>query len=180
MKTFIYLTTCLLAALVPFIHHSSARPADSSTERMLNSFQGAPLSPMAMTESETEFYADFPGKTGYFAVDGRPGESVFLRYTENPTRKLHPAETCFRANGYKTEFSDNVLARVPELSDQDLEWSQFTVVEKGRPFRVRQCIVSLSSGRVWADIPAWYWQTTFSSDDSGPWVAVTWQLPGDQ
>ena len=178
MRIVIYLLTCAVAALVPFIHRSVAQPAHPVAGRLLSTFQGASLSPMAMTEAEEKFYADFPGATGYFAVDGRPGESVFLRYTETPTRKLHAAETCYRATGFKTSFSDNVTARVPELSDKDLEWSEFTIVDMGRPFRVRQCVVSLSSDRAWADIPAWYWQTTFSSDDSGPWLAITWQLPG--
>ena len=180
MRTFVYLITCAVAGLVPFVHHSSAQPAHPVAGQLLNTFQGASLSPVAMTEGEEKFYADFPGMTGYFAVDGRSGESVFLRYTEAPTRKLHPAENCYRANGYETRFRDNVLASVPELSDEDLKWSEFTIVDKGRPFRVRQCVVSLSSGRAWADIPAWYWQTTFSSDDIGPWLAVTWQLPGGQ
>ena len=128
---------------------------------------------------ERTFYADFPGVTGCFALVGRASESLFLRYTETPTRLLHSADGCYRASGYALEFTDNTLLRIDELAEHPIAWSQFRITETEGRFLIRQCVVSLSADRSYADVPAWYWQTMFSSDDPGPWLAITWKLPDE-
>jgi hypothetical protein len=177
MKTFLYIGACVLAFMMPFFPADTQPIASSGTLDSISSFRNAPLIPMEMSAAEESFYADFPGATGYFTVDGRPGESVFLRHTEKPTRLLHSAEGCYRASGYELEYIDNIMLTVDEFTDRELIWSQFRIVDGGRSFLIRQCIVSLSTDRQYADVPAWYWQTMFSSGDPGPWLAVTWKLP---
>lgn len=176
MKSIVFVITCIIVMLLPLMHGQSEGPRAQATYDFIGSFQGHKLSRVAITGSEFEFYADFPGATGFFTVDGRPGQSVFLRYTDQPTRLLHSAEGCYRASGFEVEFTDNVLLQVEELSDEALQWSQFRINGEEKPFLIRQCILSLSTGQTYADVPAWYWQTTFSSDDNGPWLAVTWKL----
>lgn len=177
MKTIVYLCTCTMVMLIPFIYAESGSRDLKISYEFITTFQGAELMPVTMGKSESAFYTNFPGVTGYFTLNGRPKENVFLRYTEEPTRMLHSAEGCYRASGFELEFTDNVRLRVEELSDKSVQWSQFRIQEKEEPFLIRQCIVSLSSNLTYSDVPAWYWQTTFSSDDLGPWLAVTWKLP---
>ena len=177
MRTALLLAVCLAASLAPLRHADRPAVSRSADFEFPVTFRSAPLEPAEMTRVEVEFYAEFPGCTGFFTLKDRPGESVFLRYAEQPTRRLHPAEGCYRASGYAVEYVDNVLATVEELSDQPLTWGQFRITEAGKAFLVRQCVISKADGRSYADVPGWYWQTMFSSDDLGPWLAVTWVLP---
>lgn len=177
MKWVLYLATCMCCALLPLLQADGESPKEVTSYEFIKTFQRAHLQPLDMSVGEREFYSDFPGATGYFALDGRPGENVFLRYTEQTTRKLHAAEGCYRASGYELEYANNVTVLVDELADSPIQWSQFKYSEGNGVFLVRQCIISLNTRTTYADIPAWYWQTTFSSDDPGPWLAVTWKLP---
>lgn len=177
MRTTVFIGTCVLVMLIPFFQADTGTSKRQVAHEFITTFRHSGLSQVEMSLGESKFYSNFPGVTGYFVVDGRPGESVFLRYTEEPTRMLHSAEGCYRASGCDIGFTDNVLLRVEELSDEAVQWSQFRISDRGEAFLVRQCVMSLSSGKVYADVPAWYWQTTFSSEDRGPWLAVTWKLP---
>lgn len=177
MKWFLFLSSCLAAAVLPCFGVSEGQMRRHDSYEFITTFRGNSLLPVAMTDGEAAFYDDFPGATGYFNIDDRPGESVFLRYVEQPTRKLHAAEGCYRASGYQIEYSDNVQVRVEELSEEPLQWSQFSIREGDCLFWVRQVTLSLTTGASYPDVPAWYWQTMFSSRDPGPWLSVTWKLP---
>jgi hypothetical protein len=177
MKSLAFAFTCVVVSLIPLFQGGSKGIEKRPTYAFINSFQGAGLHPVPMKKAEKDFYSGFPGQTGYYSIDGRPGESLFLRYTEQPTRMLHSAEGCYKASGFEIEFTDNVVLQVAELGNDPIEWSQFRSVDRQNHFLVRQCVLSLSTGRSYSDIPAWYWQTNFTSDDPGPWLAVTWRLP---
>ncbi|UCG61365.1 MAG: hypothetical protein JSV52_13750 [Candidatus Zixiibacteriota bacterium] len=177
MKSLVYIGTCLVAFIYPILYPKAETRQVLQDYEFITTFQGSELAPLEMGETEQRFYNGFPGRTGYFRVKGRPGESVFIRYTETPTRMLHSVEGCYRAAGYDVQFTDNVVVSIPELSSEVLHCSQFRIAEDEHPYLVRQCIVSMSSCKQYSDIPAWYWQTMFSSRDNGPWLAVTWKLP---
>ena len=178
MKLIIHGVICVIACCLPFMAKSGHRAIEATSDyRPIDRFDGAGLVAASMSPQEQEFYKEFPGRVAYFRLDGRPGETVFLRYTESPTRQLHPAETCLRARGLDVTECDKVAKAVAELSDRPLTWSRCVVKEDSRSTEVLQTIVSLPDRRNYSDIPSWYWLTTFSNDDPGPWLAVVWCRP---
>ena len=176
MKTFLFVMSCMAIAIIPLIRSEERLTVQAATFKAIETFQGNQLLQYPLSGIENQFYAEFPGTALFHHVAGKKGEAVFLRFIEKPSRKLHAAETCYRANGTKIESTDHITATVPELSDSAIVWSQFRVPSEKQTFLIRQCVISQSTGRSYADVPAWYWQTTFTSTDPGPWLAVTWKL----
>ncbi len=179
MKISIYIITCAIIFIIPIAGTDIKSQHELSSYQFVKTFNGNVLIPVEISKAEREFYQQFPGATGSYTLKEQSGQSVFFRYTEKPTRMLHSAEGCYRASGYKTEFTDNIKVSVTELSSEPLPWSQFRIKEGETPFLIRQCIVSLSADITYSDVPSWYWQTMFSSDDKGPWLAITWRIPED-
>jgi len=121
-----------------------------------------PLVPVALSDVERRFAADFPGSIARFSNGSR---TVVLRDVERPTRRLHPAVDCYRALGYAIAHErlerdgDGRLARC------------FEARLHGRGLRVCERIVD-AAGRVDTDVSAWYWNAILGRS-KGPWRAST-------
>lgn len=154
----------LLAALWPLLAPATTA---SATNRIAHEwpvqFEGRTLRPLALSPVEQRFAEDFPGQLGRF-TDGQ--RSIVLRQVLRPTRKLHPAEDCFRALGYRIEQTQ-LRQRV---GGQGL---QRCFVVTREDVRLQVCdYIEDAAGQSFSDTSAWYW-SALSGRSTGPWQAVT-------
>ncbi len=162
------LIALLLAALWPLL---APAPTASEAARVAHEwpvqFEGRTLRPLALSPVEQRFAEDFPGQLGRF-TDGQ--RSIVLRQVLRPTRKLHPAEDCFRALGYRIEQTQ--LRQRPGV--QGLQRC-FVVTREG--LRLQVCdYIEDAAGQSFSDTSAWYW-SALSGRSAGPWQAVTVASP---
>lgn len=160
-----FTASCLLAAALPLREARDERSGAEASSRFPGwptTFEGRTLEALPLTERETRFAADFPGRIGRFS-DGQ--REVVLRWVEVPTRQLHPAEDCFRGLGY---------AITPRPSGREADgttWHRFHAERGGTALRVSEAISDGAGGR-WTDTSAWYWSALLGGTP-GPWWAVT-------
>ncbi|MBD9680177.1 exosortase Q [Pseudomonas sp. PDM18] len=154
----------LLAMLWPFLSPATtASEAARVAHEWPVQFEGRALRPLALSPVEQRFAADFPGQLGRF-TDGQ--RSIVLRQVLRPTRKLHPAEDCFRALGYRIEQTQ-LRQRVGAQGLQRC----FVVTSEG--LRLQVCdYIEDAAGQSFSDTSAWYW-SALSGQSAGPWQAVT-------
>jgi len=130
-------------------------------------WQGKSLQPASLTELDTRFSDQFPGALARFHADQY---RILYRYLEEPSRQLHAGAVCYQAHGYRLQ---------PEPAWKDAKgslWSTYIVDKKGVRLLVREQIRSLSTGRTWPDVSAWYWGVSMGKDP-GPWLAATIAKP---
>ncbi|WP_448678459.1 exosortase Q [Pseudomonas nicosulfuronedens] len=158
----------LLAMLWPLLAPASTAPeATRVAHEWPVRFEGRALRPLALSPVEQRFAEDFPGQLGRF-TDGQ--RSIVLRQVLRPTRKLHPAEDCFRALGYRIEQTQ--LRQRP--GTQGLQRC-FVVTRES--VRLQVCdYIEDAVGQSFSDTSAWYW-SALSGRSTGPWQAVTVASP---
>ncbi|QTN32299.1 archaeosortase/exosortase family protein [Akkermansiaceae bacterium] len=150
------------AAAAPLF--SMAKPPDEiSSAPPLHRFGGQPVTQVALTAAEENFYADFPG---YIAVYEGDGFKLTVRHVTRATRKLHPASHCLRAEGF------SIGEKTTRTDDAGGHWLTYTATRNGIPRTVRERIRRAEGGGQWAEISAWYW-SAFLRPSDGPWVAET-------
>ena len=159
-----YIVACVLAGLMPLLSATS-EPSGVGREADFTAWpaelNGAPLTPMPLTELEQRFAADFPGKIGRF-TDGK--REIIIRWVTEPTRKMHFASDCFQGLGY-------TVKPLPVHRDkQGALWSSFAASKGNERLRVYERIYS-DQGESWTDVSAWYWSALHK--ESGPWWALT-------
>lgn len=125
--------------------------------------EGAPLVPTPLLPLEARLAADFPGNIAAFEADG---SRVVMRRIAQPTRQLHPVETCLRAGGYRV--TPRPAFRHPESG----LWGVVQAAKSGQSFRVRETVRSADGRTTWTDVSAWYWDALLHPD-RGPWLAIT-------
>ena len=158
----VLLLAALLAALTPLLAEDDSDAAPVAVPAWPHEFQGRPLTPLPMTEQDRRFLAGFPGAVARF-TDGE--RNFILRWVTQPTRKLHPAEDCYRGIGY-----DVGEARIH--ADRDgAHWRCFEVTRDGRTHAVCEQLRDVD-GAHWTDVSSWYWAATLRRTH-GPWLAVT-------
>ncbi|MBV7584387.1 exosortase Q [Pseudomonas sp. PDM33] len=157
----------LLAMIWPLLAPGSASANVSAPHEWPVQFEGRLLRPLALSPVEQRFVADFPGQLGRF-TDGQ--RSIVLRQVLRPTRKLHPAEDCFRAIGYRIEQTQ-LRKRVGAEGLQRC----FVVTRDGVKLQVCDYIQD-AAGQSFSDTSAWYW-SALSGRSTGPWLAVTLASP---
>src|SRR5262245_15333361 len=150
----------IVAALLPLQDQTfGARdPALAGFPGWPTHYDGRALKAMPLTRRELAFVQDFPGRVGRFS-DGR--REIIIRWVGAPTRRLHPAADCFRANGYAIT---PVPARTNSVGDT---MSCFRASFRGQHMRVCELIRS-EQGASWPDVSAWYWNAMLGSE-RGPW-----------
>lgn len=160
------LAAALLAALVPLtgIGARAMPPPDGS--RPLppwpHELQGRPLVRVPLADSERKFLVGFPGDVARF-TDGE--RDVILRWVTQPTRRLHPAEDCYRAWGHR------VSAATIRADREGVRWRCFTAQKGGVERRVCEQVRD-AEGAHWSDVSSWYWAATFDRT-AGPWLVTT-------
>ncbi|MCP1621534.1 exosortase Q [Pseudomonas nitroreducens] len=158
----------LLAMLWPLLAPATAATtATRVAQEWPVQFEGRTLRPLALSPVEQRFAEDFPGQLGRFS-DGQ--RSIVLRQVLRPTRKLHPAEDCFRALGYRIEQTQ--LRQ--RAGAQGLQRC-FVVTREGMRLQVCDYIED-ATGQSFSDTSAWYW-SALSGRSIGPWQAVTLASP---
>jgi len=158
----------LLATFWPLLAPAgSAREAARVAHEWPVQFEGRVLRPLALSPVEQRFAEDFPGQLGRF-TDGQ--RSIVLRQVLRPTRKLHPAEDCFRALGYRIEQT-----QLRQRSGAQGLQRCFVVTRKG--VRLQVCdYIEDAAGQSFSDASAWYW-AALAGRSTGPWQAITVASP---
>jgi len=165
MHAFIFfIAVSALAAVIPFIPVPSA--SDQSVHSNMQwpeSFEGRNLKPIPLTSNEMLFTKKFPGKIAKF-TDGKRNIAIKLAY--HPTRKLHPANDCYKGAGYS-------ITPLPIHIDKNgNRWGQFTALKRREELRVTERIFD-NNGNSWTDVSSWYWATMFGNKTLGPWWSIT-------
>lgn len=164
----LYLTACLLAALLPWISADEPSPRRSYEdlawpERLF----GAALVPVALTPVDRKLAANLPGELARFAAGER---HVLLRRLREASRHVHSVEPCMRGSGF-------TILPQPDRhvsSENPLEagmWSSFLAVSDAEQLRVLERVVD-GNGRVFSDVSAWYWSAALGSSPP-PYLCLT-------
>jgi hypothetical protein len=160
------LATALLAALSPILGEAfMAAPASAAATQLPpwpREFQGRPLTRVPLADAERRFLSGFPGDVARF-TDGE--RDVLLRWVTRPSRRLHPADDCYRAWGY-------TVALPPIRVDRDgVRWRCFSAGKNGTQREICEQVRD-AEGAHWTDVSSWYWAATFDHTH-GPWLVTT-------
>jgi hypothetical protein len=160
----IFIGVCVAAGVVPLfeVDRGDAPVEQSAFPGWPETFEGAALTPLELTEIERGFESGFPGRMGRF-TDGR--RTIVLRWIAAPTRRLHPASDCYRGSGY------TVRPEPIYMDDMGARWGCFEACRRGERLLVRERIVD-AEGNAWSDASSWYWAALLGRSE-GPWWAVT-------
>lgn len=154
----------LLAAIAPLFasHGGPARANAASLPAWPHEFEGRPLMPVALTAEQRRLLADFPGAAARFS-DGE--RDILMRWVTQPTRRLHPAEDCYRGWGF-------AVADSKIRADRDARrWRCFEVTRDGVTRQVCEQIRD-GEGTSFTDVSSWYWDATLQKTQA-PWLVVT-------
>ncbi len=146
----------LLAVRAPTANTAASVPA------WPHEFDGKPLTAVKLTDEERRWIGGFPGSVGRF-TDGE--RELLMRWVTQPTRRLHPAEDCYRGWGFEVSPS-----RV--RADRDgSRWRCFTATRDGEPRQVCEQIRDTEGG-FFTDVSSWYWASSFGRSQ-GPWLSIS-------
>ena len=158
----------LCAALAPALSRdeSNLQAALDVQPRWPSHFQGRMLSELPLSARESEFLSGFPGAVARF-TDGE--RDIVMRWVTQPTRRLHPAEDCYRGLGYSVS-----TPRIVADNDGG-RWRCFAATRKDAAHEVCEQLQDLE-GRRWTDVSAWYWAAVLERS-RGPWLVTTAATP---
>lgn len=157
------LLSMTVAALTPlFAAREVARTADAQVREWPHEFRGHPLVRVPLSHDEQRFLTDFPGAVARFS-DGE--HDIIMRWVDQPTRRLHPAEDCYRGWGY--ELSESKI----HADGDGTQWRCFTARSGARERRVCEQLRDLE-GAHFTDVSSWYWSATLGRT-TGPWLVTT-------
>jgi hypothetical protein len=88
-----------------------------------------------------------------------------MRWVTQPTRRLHPAEDCYRGLGYSIGASRIVT------DNSGTRWRCFAARRKQDGREVCEQLQDME-GRRWTDVSAWYWAAVLERSP-GPWLVTT-------
>ncbi|HEX6398070.1 MAG TPA: hypothetical protein VFZ95_11645 [Steroidobacteraceae bacterium] len=158
------LLAMVMAAIAPLFasHAIDARPSAGSLPAWPHEFEGRPLTPVALSAEQGRLLADFPGAAARFS-DGE--RDILMRWVTQPTRRLHPAEDCYRGWGFEVGGSKI-------RADRDgRRWRCFEVTRGGVTRQVCEQIRD-GEGASYTDVSSWYWDATLNQT-AAPWLVVT-------
>jgi hypothetical protein len=162
---------CLSAALLPLL------PRQTGVTRSINkSGTGAarewPEPFRSMREdklSDTERRFAEGVQVGHFQQDGR---QWLVRWIRDASRRVHPAEECYRATGWSVRPRPAQLSSGGDvgLLGRQLKWGCCAARRGVASVEVCQTIID-NSGRSWSDVGSWWWSAAFGRSE-GPWLGV--------
>jgi hypothetical protein len=158
------LFACACAFATPFVSNDASQDSVPSVgvPPWPDTFEGKPLREIALSERERGFLANFPGAVARF-TDGE--RDIVMRWVLQPTRRLHPAEDCYRGLGYEPAESRIVADR------DGAPWRCFTARRTDGERVVCEHIRDGADQR-WTDVSSWYWAATLKRSQS-PWLITT-------
>lgn len=160
----VLVTVALLPLVTPKLHYAVANTSRFPGWPVLE--PGSALPELPLTETELGFARNFPGKIGKFGDSHR---SYVVRWVTTPTRRLHPAEDCYRASGFTVHHESRCPAEMSEAA------GCFTAVRNGATLLVQERIID-SQGKAFSDVSTWYWAAV-RGITQGPWWSVTKVTP---
>jgi hypothetical protein len=159
---------CVFAALAPALsrNESDSRTTLDVQPRWPTHFQGRMLTELPLSAREQTFLDGFPGAVARF-TDGE--RDIVMRWVTQPTRRLHPAEDCYRGLGFAVS-----AARI--VTDNDgARWRCFGATRTDAAHEVCEQLQDLE-GQRWTDVSAWYWAAVLERS-RGPWLVTTAATP---
>ncbi|MES2821196.1 MAG: exosortase Q [Pseudomonadota bacterium] len=151
-------------ALLPALRTpASEAPSPQAVIEWPLEYAGRPIRPLALSAVEQRFAEQFPGAIARF-TDGQ--RLLSLRHVTAATRKLHPADDCYRGLGY-------AIQRIGlERRDAGHALQRCFIATRGE-VRLRVCdYIEDAQGRSFTDTSSWYW-AALGGQSVGPWRAVT-------
>jgi hypothetical protein len=155
------LLAAIAAALVPLVDRSKATTTDAPFPGWPSHYEGRPLVELPLTQRESAFVRDFPGRVGRFS-DGR--REIIIRWVGAPTRRLHSAADCFRGSGYAIT---PIAARKGAAGTTA---GCFRATLRGASMTVCE-VIRDEHGASWSDVSAWYWDGMLRASKP-PWWSV--------
>lgn len=123
---------------------------------------GGDSAELPLSETERGFARSFPGRIAKFGDSRR---QYIVRFITAPTRRVHPAEDCFRASG----FTIHHLARCPKkLSGSG---ACFIPEKDGSKLTVEERLTDREQ-KTFADVSAWYWAAVRGTSVGPRWSAT--------
>src|SRR4029450_10232740 len=104
---------CACAAIAPVFSSDRLRSGTDVVPAWPTHFQGTALQELPLNDREKSLLAGFPGAVARF-TDGQ--RDIVMRWVTQPTRRLHPAEDCYRGLGYSIIASRSVTHHTRALS----------------------------------------------------------------
>jgi hypothetical protein len=159
-----FLLAAAAAAAAPLLDTASdpARTVGSKFPGWPTHYEGRKLTELALTQRESAFAGDFPGRVGRFS-DGR--REIIIRWVGAPTRRLHSAADCLRGSGYS-------IAPLPASRDATgAAMGCFRASLRADTMMVCE-VIRDERGETWPDVSAWYWHAVFGSSPAPWWSFV--------
>ncbi len=157
-----FLIVCLIAALLPLLPRPGAAPTQEPPfPGWPAAYDGPAWRELELDARERRFFGGFPGRTTR-RTDGE--RTVLLRWVLEPTRRLHPAQECYRGLGFD-------LRALPLQVEHGATWSAFVATRGAARWLVRERIFDAQGGE-WTDVSSWFW-SGLTGRSRGPWFAVT-------
>lgn len=109
-----------------------------------------------------------PASSEHF-VEGR--REYNIRRIAEPSRRVHPAEECYRATGWQLRpLPMRIMpARDTGVLSGPLRWGCFEATRGAESVEVCETFVA-ENGRSWSDAGSWWWSAHLSG--GGPWLGV--------
>ena len=150
------------AALAPLLDRAKATAAAAPFPGWPTHYQERTLVALPLTERETAFVRDFPGRVGRFS-DGQ--REIIIRWVGAPSRRLHSAADCFRSSGYS-------VTPLPARRDPaGATMGCFRATLHGASMTVCELIRD-DHGGSWSDVSAWYWDGMLRASPPPWWSFV--------
>jgi hypothetical protein len=154
-----FLLATVLAAIAPVFKPGAAAVTAAGFPGWPASFAGRAITEQPLNAIEQDFAREFPGRFARF-TDGQNG--IILRWVAEPTRRLHPAQDCFKGLGYE-------ITPLPvERDASGVTRGCFRATHTGETLKVCEVIRDAESGATWSDVSAWYWDALWGKS-RGPW-----------
>jgi exosortase/archaeosortase family protein len=156
----LFALSALLGTFVP----TPNQPQNARVEepRWPSVYRGERLEREPMPAELSAFYREFPGRVAFFRSERH---RYVFRHVTQATRKLHPAEHCYRGAGYRVE-----PAQIFGASAAD-RFGCF-VARRGNEHVLVKERIEDRDGRVFTDVSSWYWAALLGRTQP-PWNTVT-------
>lgn len=157
---------CLAAAILPLLRGThpivrNSTPAPPWPEPFRN------MREQPLTGTETRFAAEAGTSVARFTGNGR---DWVLRWIPNASRRIHPAEECYRAAGWRVHPLPMRFIVPSDGSFASARWGCFEAQRGTIGAEVCQTIID-GSDRSWSDVGSWWWAAIFHRTPA-PWLAV--------
>lgn len=160
------LAACGLALLAPLVPAPRRAPVEVRPVFWATEFEGVALERAPLGAREARFARAFPGEIARFRGAGL---ELVAREVRAPTRRLHPAEDCYRGLGFE------VVPRPVHVDATGNPWTVFHARRGAELLEVREQ-VRAADGATFRDVSSWYWAALLGRT-RGPWRATTVARP---